>query len=103
MPRKKITSMTDDELRKALGIILNLIVGDIKKNVASKKEISEFTSLVVSRFERIDRHVIELREEIRNLRVMYEFWAERHLSPDLIEDYLSMRQKLKKQDLKRVD
>lgn len=79
------------------------IVAELEKIVASKTDISEFTDRVLLRLESIDRHFIELKSEMRNLRIMYEFWADRHLSPDLMEEFLKEQEKKRKPAVKRLD
>lgn len=103
MPQKQNHSVKQSQLENAMREIVTEIIAELEKIIASKKDISEFTELVLSRLESIDRHFIELKEEMRTLKVMYEFWADRHLSPDLIEEFLDEQEKKRKSIVKRVD
>lgn len=103
MPKKRDNLISKGDLEIVMKDMINEIVLELKKIVASKEDVGEFTEKVILRLESIDRHFLELKGEIQNLRIMYEFWAERHLSPDFMEQFLKEQEKQRKPMSKIMD
>lgn len=103
MTKKKANTISYDEFEEAMRRMVKEVVEELRKLLASKNDISDFGDRVIVRLDSIDRHFLELRAEMRNIRVMYEFWADRHLSPDLMEEFLKEQEKKRKTVVKRMD
>lgn len=89
--------------RKEIREIVDAVVNEIRDFLVAQKDLAGFEERLLARFDRLDQHLVEIREEIRISRTMYQFWAEHHLSPDLMEQYLKTKTKVLHPKPKRVD
>lgn len=53
--------------------------------------------------EDIKQHLIEIKTEMRMIRVLYSFWAEQNLSPEFMEKFLQEFSNTKSLKVKRLD
>lgn len=90
---KKDEELTVESMREMLQKSFRELNKTIDKTVFLR------TSRLEKKLDQIDRHTLELKAEIRSLRELFTFWAERHKSPDLIEKFLQA-QKIKKSKTK---
>jgi len=58
---------------------------------------------MIAKLDEIHKQMVELKYETRMNRMLYSFWAERHLSPELREEFLEFQKKLQEKKMKRVD
>lgn len=103
MAKKKDAPISYSDLEEALRKVVKEVVRELEKLLASKTDISDYADRVMVRLDSIDRHFLELKGEMQNLRIMYEFWAERHLSPELMEEFLKEQEKKRKFKEKKVE
>lgn len=88
--------------RKEIREIVDALVSEVR-DLLTKNDMIGFQERILARLDSLDKHLVEIREEIRISRTMYQFWAEHHLSPDLMEQYLKTKTKVLHPKPKRVD
>ena len=89
--------------RQEIREIVDALVSEVRGLLLTKKEMIGFEERILARLDSLDKHLVEIREEIRISRKMYQFWADRHLSPDLMDEYLKTKASVLSTKPKRVD
>lgn len=103
MARAKTEKISYEELEGLMRDVVKEVVAELEKLLASKTDISDYADRMMARLDSIDRHFLELKGEMRSLRIMYEFWAERHLSPELIDEFLREQEKKREFKNKKIE
>jgi len=85
------------DMEKTIREAMDVLFERLRKILAEKTDLSELGSSIGARFDRIERHLIEIKAE------MYQFWADRHMSPQFMEEYLKEQKKLELHKPKRLD
>lgn len=73
---------------KTIKIDVESIIGEIYKQ---------------SDLEEIKKHLIEIKAELRMVRILYSFWVDQNLSPEFMEKFLKEYPFIDAPKLKRVD
>lgn len=98
MLKAKDEPATLKDVKKVIYEAMDYMVSKTQKLLRSELEGEMTTKL-----DKIHEEIIKLKYEIRTNNELYSFWAERHLSPELREEFLRFQDKLQKKTLKRVD
>ena len=91
------------DMEKTIREAMDVLFERLRKILAEKTDLSELGSSIGARFDRIERHLIEIKAEMRTIRTLYQFWADRHMSPQFMEEYLKEQKKLELHKPKRLD